>query len=240
MHRVKQYAAAMTAGVWKLNGETIKFNCNGQLIDGQHRLNAIVLAGKTVQTYVLYGLPADAFDTIDGGKPRSNGDRLARRNEKHYQLVAAVAARVWNWEQGDRIGKGSPRVDVMDDILKRHSVIRDVVHDVAVIRPQVLPGSDSGFLMYAGRSLWGDRSDVFWNQVLSAEGLVKGTPGHTLYRRLSTAQASTLKMSQQFKLAISIKAFNAAMKNKRIKHLSWGESESFPEFAEQSAARGGK
>src|SRR4051812_39659069 len=66
-----EYGLAMERGDWVLNGETIKFNDKGNLIDGQHRLQACVLAGKPFQTYVVRGIADDrAFATIDTGKLR--------------------------------------------------------------------------------------------------------------------------------------------------------------------------
>lgn len=38
---VKQYAAAMLRGEWKLNGETIIISRDGNLLDGQHRISAL-------------------------------------------------------------------------------------------------------------------------------------------------------------------------------------------------------
>ncbi len=43
---LRRLASSMKAGVWKLNGEAIKFNDKGDLEDGQHRLEAIVLSGE--------------------------------------------------------------------------------------------------------------------------------------------------------------------------------------------------
>ena len=44
---VYRYADAILSGEWKLNGDTIRFDSNGTLIDGQHRLHACVKAGKS-------------------------------------------------------------------------------------------------------------------------------------------------------------------------------------------------
>ena len=241
IHRAKVYAQAIKDGVWKLNGETIKFNCNGDLIDGQHRLHAVVMAGQAVESYILTGLPADAFDTIDGGRKRSNADRLARRGEKHYTLLAAVVARVWCWEQGERIGsQAPPRPDIMDEVLSRHGTIREAVSDIVRMKPVLMPLSDAAFLMYAGRVMWGhELSDPFWESVLLAEGLLRGTPAYTLYQKLHEDHGRLVKMGRTPRLAMCIKAFNAAMQNRPCKVLRWGEGEEFPEFA-QPRKRGRK
>ena len=47
-YKVNAYARDMKNGDWRLNGEAIVFNKSGQLVDGQHRLNAIAKSGVTV------------------------------------------------------------------------------------------------------------------------------------------------------------------------------------------------
>ena len=65
MSKVKQYAEDMKNGRWELNGESIVFDENGVLKNGQHRLAGIVKAGVTVETAVTRGVKSDVvvFDT---------------------------------------------------------------------------------------------------------------------------------------------------------------------------------
>ena len=67
---VLAYAADMKTGNWKLNGEAIKFNESGFLVDGQHRLNAVVRSGVSVPMLVIRGVEDDV-QTYDIGKGRS-------------------------------------------------------------------------------------------------------------------------------------------------------------------------
>ena len=50
---VEQYASEMLNGEWIFNGEAIKFNKSGKLVDGQHRLSAIVKSGCSVPMVVI-------------------------------------------------------------------------------------------------------------------------------------------------------------------------------------------
>ncbi|WP_148311642.1 ParB N-terminal domain-containing protein [Amycolatopsis japonica] len=74
--RVKHYASIMAADNFHLNGETIKIDEHGQLIDGQHRCAAVVQYGKPVKIYVVYNVPRSAIVTIDMGRARSLADQL--------------------------------------------------------------------------------------------------------------------------------------------------------------------
>jgi len=82
------YTEQMLRGQWKLNGEAIKFDWNGNLIDGQHRLLAVVNSGVTIQTYVIRNLNPESFDTIDTGRGRSASAVLSCYDIKNYSIIA--------------------------------------------------------------------------------------------------------------------------------------------------------
>ncbi len=87
---VELLAREMKLGRWKVNGDTICLN-GSRLIDGQHRLAAVVASGVTIDSFVIEGIPCDVFDTKDIGKRRSGGDTLGVRGEKNaYRLAAAL------------------------------------------------------------------------------------------------------------------------------------------------------
>jgi len=71
------YSQYMKNGEWLLNGESIKFSSENFLLDGQHRLSAIVKSGAAVEMIVMHNLSPDTFKTIDTGKKRSGGDSLS-------------------------------------------------------------------------------------------------------------------------------------------------------------------
>ena len=70
---VMRYARIMKAGGWNLTHQGIAFDTNNQLIDGQHRLNAIIQANVPVKMQVTYDVEhtdGEAF-TIDAGLKRT-------------------------------------------------------------------------------------------------------------------------------------------------------------------------
>lgn len=68
---VAKYAAAIKHGHWKLNGEPIIVANNGTMIDGQHRLYAVVEADKPIDALVTFGVDYDVVNTINCGRPRT-------------------------------------------------------------------------------------------------------------------------------------------------------------------------
>jgi hypothetical protein len=71
---VAAYARDMRDGRWMRNGDRIRFDQDGNLIDGQHRLMAIVAAGISIPMDFVFGLPNSVRVTVDGGRTRSVGD----------------------------------------------------------------------------------------------------------------------------------------------------------------------
>lgn len=79
--RVERYARDMAAGRWALNGETIAFDSEGRLVDGQHRLHAVARSGATVPMLAVRGVEPGAFPTIDQGFSRTASAVLGTNGE---------------------------------------------------------------------------------------------------------------------------------------------------------------
>lgn len=74
---VQTLAEAMRRGKFLLTHQGIAISVNGELIDGQHRLLAIIESGVTVKMQVTYGVEENAFLAMDCGARRTLGDALA-------------------------------------------------------------------------------------------------------------------------------------------------------------------
>lgn len=72
--RILQYAHDMKEGKWNLTGQGITFGKDGNLLDGQHRLHAVVFANVPVDFLVV--TDADVVATYDCGLTRSIVDRF--------------------------------------------------------------------------------------------------------------------------------------------------------------------
>lgn len=78
---VDRYAADMKAGRWLLTHQGIAFDQNGVLLDGQHRLWAIVEANVTIKFRVFFNEPSESRWATDTGNPRHNIDVLSMVGE---------------------------------------------------------------------------------------------------------------------------------------------------------------
>ena len=73
---VRMLVSEMKGGRWKENGESIKQDRTGRLVDGQHRCWACALSGVSIWVQMTYNVEDNARETLDIGRKRSSFDRL--------------------------------------------------------------------------------------------------------------------------------------------------------------------
>lgn len=93
--RVRQYADQMRRGQWRLTGDAVRFDTTDRLVDGQHRLLAVLeaAAGDTafsVQMAVIFGLAPETFQVIDTGYVRRPGDVLGFGTKGRQRMAAMI------------------------------------------------------------------------------------------------------------------------------------------------------
>lgn len=91
---VDNFAKLMLSGRWRHTHQGIAFNERNELVDGQHRLHAIIKSGKAVTMNVTRGLTSEDILVIDSGKVRTAGDRLmiAGVATTSASIVASIAS----------------------------------------------------------------------------------------------------------------------------------------------------
>lgn len=92
---------------WRRTGETIKFDVNGDMCDGQNRVQAFIDAEgvESIVVHVAWNVPAESFVVMDTGAAKTFADHLKRKGLKGTRAgAAAVIRRVILWEQGNLLG----------------------------------------------------------------------------------------------------------------------------------------
>lgn len=79
-NHINKLARDMTCGHWKLTHEGIAFDPSGVLLDGQHRLWAIVESQTTQSMMVFFNIPKESVMFIDSGRSRTVVDILKLAN----------------------------------------------------------------------------------------------------------------------------------------------------------------
>jgi len=71
-----EYARRMSEGQWRLSPQPIVITRDGTLLDGQHRMLAIVLTGKSFKFNVAVVQDTSSYEVLDQGLGRTNADIL--------------------------------------------------------------------------------------------------------------------------------------------------------------------
>lgn len=87
---VRQIARDIVCGRWLLTPQTVSIAIDGRLIDGQHRLMAIITAGEAVQMMLATDCPPECFTAIDTGQSRTPGDILKIEGVSNGTTVGSI------------------------------------------------------------------------------------------------------------------------------------------------------
>lgn len=154
---VNQYAADMANGMWSEDvPNTILISENGELLDGQHRLSAVIQADKPVKMRIIYDVKEGAFEYIDNGRTRHVTDFLSGR---YKSQVVALARTLYALEHGATFksayeGKygGVPvtRQQVLATLNEDHTGFERLAQQASRIREAVGYGPNKAF----GFGIW--------------------------------------------------------------------------------------
>jgi len=233
---VQRYAREMIAGKWLLNGEAIKIARDGRLIDGQHRLNAVVLAKVHVKMCVVRGVDAAAMITLDTGVGRTFHDVGTIAGRSYTQTVGPIIRWWFKYQTGSPSASHVPTMQEMQAILDEHPAINEsaaVVQRLKTVRTRCI-ASVQGFVhAYASEKYDRDMADLFMNDLNEGANLDKTSPIYALRKRLVDPEQ---RPEAAHALAWTIKAWNAWVNGEKLQVLKWvatGEkgAEDFPRFA---------
>lgn len=207
-HAVKAYAADMKAGKWVANGESIVFCKSGRLLNGQHRLSAIVKANVSVKSYVIFDVEDDVVD-FDSGYLRSSNQRLRARGIQASNLGIAISRIVYNG--GVRNGK-SPHAIIEDYYANNYDSIKateSIISALGNIGRKAACGAVVYCMLKSNEMPENEMRDFFkvLNSGNSAESEREASPALVLRRQLEK-MTDGCSASQSKRLEFTIKALN--------------------------------
>jgi hypothetical protein len=98
---VDRYAGDMAGEEWPFTGDPIRFNTLGELVDGQHRLRAVMQSGTSEIMVVIRGLDPETFVVFDTGRARSFTDHLRSLGVANVSMAAGLTRRIFHWKRGN-------------------------------------------------------------------------------------------------------------------------------------------
>jgi len=237
---VDTYARDMLAGDWVVTGEAIKFSRDGKLIDGQHRLEAILIANETrpdleIPLMVIYGLDPDSQHVMDTGARRTVGDSLALDGIANASFVASTARLVAQYENGDittnTVQMSTPEIR---DWVDAHPSFPDFISRNLRHAQKSPAPSPSGLLamLWKLTEIDSEMAQDFYTGFATQENLSKGDPRMTLFLRFVDIRIRREQARARDVMGLMILAWNAYRKGRTLSTLrrpgeSWNSS-NFP------------
>lgn len=226
---VKKYAEIMSDGNWVVNGESIKFDSEGMLIDGQHRLQAIVLYKKPVLCDVRFGLKHEIFDSLDSGKSRKASEVLSIGNYQNTRILATSIKCMMSYNKNKKI-KGKSNItnhQVLSYLDYNPSIVETVDLVVSLYKEHKigLPVTSVSMIEIIKKD-----NPLIYDFVKSLHdgiGLTSESPIYLLRERLIKLPKS-LPRKLELIFAYYIKSWNAFITNERLKLLKYSFDEEYP------------
>lgn len=232
----------MEKGQWQMNGESIIFDDQGRLIDGQHRLLAIIMSGMTLIFLVVRGVASNSFHSIDRGKIRSNGNIFAIDGVPNYNIVASATAGVINYRRAI-VGKSGKAGSLnswirasTEDMIQEYRNHPDTYQFAARIsmncRKKLPPAVTSTVAALSVIDAGHNTEFVahFWSLVESGIGLSEKDPILHFRNRIESNSASKSKMGNSMLITLAIKAWNLYSKSKSCGVIRLIDGEPCPEI----------
>lgn len=242
---VAKLSKELSSGRWIFNGSPIKFNWLGELHDGQHRLEACVESGVSIEVVVQFGIDPDSMDREDRVKPRTTIDDLHMRGEKNATNLSAAARMIYLEEIGElenmRWNRDAGTGEIAG-VVDRNPGIRDSLEFVIGRHSlRFAPARFSTYLHYRFSQIDSVRAGKFFETLASGAGLAENDPILQLRNRLIANAVSTqlkLKLKPVVILALMIKAWNFHIEGNTTGRLIWLTDRENPEpFPKISAGK---
>lgn len=235
---IKQFARDMEAGKWDPDASDIKIAATGELVDGQNRLLACLLAGVPFPTLVRFGVSTASKRHVDTGTKRTVADMLSMEGitSNTTAVAAAISLRIRYTTRVEQFG-GKRAVDTKginplthEEILvylNEHPSLRDFATIAGTLRAQMpaIPSSSflAGLSLMAETDAGADGATKFADQLVTGDFGGPGDPMQALVAYAAMQRANSTgspgykgRMGQEAHLLAFIKVWNAWRKGQKI------------------------
>lgn len=98
-NRINEYADAMLDDQFLFTGDTLVYDTDGQLVNGQHRLSAQVESHTDVEYIIVRGVPPNVRPAVDAGIARKFSDDLTMSGMTNASAQSSLIGRIMNWDR---------------------------------------------------------------------------------------------------------------------------------------------
>lgn len=239
---VQRLAADMANGDWldggvlMVAGDPWANDKDAALLDGQHRLAAVVKSNVTIEMVIIFGLALGDQDAVDTGLKRNLADVLALRGEKNSSQLATAVGWYWRRRNNNMRNSQTPTIAQGLAVLRENPDLRECMAPTrrACDLLRISRGM-AACIYYEQLAIDAEDTAAFWDTLTT--GLqAESNQIHLLRMRFEeNAKASYKKLDVVAMAALIIKAWNYWREGKEISQLVWrrggSAAEPFPELS---------
>lgn len=231
--RVNRLVKSIKSGQWKLNYQPIIISKDGNLINGQHRVQAVIVSKMPIEALVIHNAPDDIKPTLDIGAARNLGNHLQMAGYKGSVFAMASAIVIClSFQKGsyNKSGAQTTPEEMLDYLKSNKRILKSAdifTHTDKSEFRNLLPQSISVAMHYLFCEIDRDKAETFFHGLVQGTELGKTSP----ILRARTELISMRKESKRSELTRAMAlhylctAFQAFLDNRRI--------DSLPKFKEE-------
>lgn len=222
---VKRYSKLMSEERWELNGEAVIIANDGALVDGQHRLRAVIDSGKNVPMFIVRGVSGSSYKTVDVGKTRSGADALAVLGEEYvkHRLVLAAAAKIVMSFNNDTYNCNQYKTEhdaLIEFVEKNKGLMRSVEYAVTLHSARkIVPFSALAAMHFLFCKKDVDEAEKFFHKLDTGEHMNKFDPVNLLRNKLFILSQSGGVIRAREVIPYLVKAWELVREGREVTRL---------------------
>jgi len=231
---VNNYVSQMKRGQWQEDtGEMIKFSPSGRLLDGQHRLTALVNYDKGLFFHIIRNVHEATFSVLDTGRRRNSSDVLSISGVPNATATAGgitsfIVLRQGKVNQNKKSTMGITNEDIINEYNSRPEFWNYIVTKSHLLYKSfnrtLSPSTVIGW--YAILSdIDTEKADIFMEKLCTGIGFLTNTDPIAQLRAILAKSKNTFhhKLTLAYKTAIIIKAWNYFFTGKEVRLFRFDE-----------------
>jgi hypothetical protein len=219
-HNLEKISRDLIEGRWRYTAEPVKFSKTGVLLDGQHRLHAMVRTNIGGRVLVVPGLDDEVQDYMDTGTARGAADMLALHGERNGHILAAAIRIAIQMERGGLFHQKYAISNVgLRDWLEAHPEMREAVNFESHLKRILLSRSVVAYCAWRLGRIEHEEMEEFLTDLAEHRTSGAGDPRSALLSRLTTARQMNIRINQPGQISLIFRTWNAIRTGKPLNRI---------------------
>jgi len=218
---VKFLIDQMKSEEWEVDGMPIRFSKNGRLLDGQHRLTAVLESGIAYPCLIVRGLKNESFVVMDTGKNRGGKDVISIEGFKNATQIAATCRQIIKLQARSQSRTRVSNTKLLNFVRENPDVYDHCTKQIKLYVDfgRILSLSIISGVSYLTEKKHAIKSQPFWEQLCGGYHLEENSPVALLRNILILDKGAIRRMGTTEKLGLILKAWNLYILDKDVKSL---------------------